>query len=352
MKMTTIKTCCALAALVLLSGTAQSAVQPVPADGRCTWPGGPVLDGATTDSFFGGAIVAWFAPVNNIASLANVLTDYNKKQCVFLDGKPFQGILLGAYTRAFKDLKDWDRALARVNELKTAYPDAIYLPSLETEYWIAAAWFVRGGGYASSVTPDGMKLFTQRMERAEKLLKDTAPRAMELPQWYEQMIKVQSALGRSETERDKVFVDGATRYKTYWPLYFTMQTYLLPRWGGSWSTIDNFVDWSVKNTENTEGKALYARLYWSVAGSMLDGEQLFKTTKAQWPKMKAGFQDLMAKNPDSRWNLNNFAEFACEAGDSATYRALRKQIGKDILPNAWRRGYVMEVCDAKFKATK
>ena len=68
-----------------------------------------------------------------------------------------------------------------------------------------------------------------------------------------------------------------------------------------------------------------------------------------WPRaMKAGFEQLIAATPKSNWNLNNFATFACRAGDADTYRKLRKQIGEEQLyEDAWPSNLTMEVCDER-----
>ena len=63
--------------------------------------------------------------------------------------------------------------------------------------------------------------------------------------------------------------------------------------------------------------------------------------------MKAGFGQLMKASPDSLWNLNNFASFACRAGDADTYRELRKKIGDRPYDDAWPDNFNIEVCDER-----
>ena len=63
--------------------------------------------------------------------------------------------------------------------------------------------------------------------------------------------------------------------------------------------------------------------------------------------MKTGFEQLIAATPNSTWNLNNFASFACRAGDADTYRKLRKQISERIYNEAWPDNYSMEICDER-----
>ena len=60
--------------------------------------------------------------------------------------------------------------------------------------------------------------------------------------------------------------------------------------------------------------------------------------------MKVGFEEMMKEYPDSSWNLNNFASFACRAHDTDTYRRLRGQIGGRVYEQAWYENEI-EGCD-------
>ena len=181
---------------------------------------------------------------------------------------------------------------------------------------------------------------------------DIKPKASALPNWYELMIEIQSSLGRPASERQKTFVEGATRFKTYFPMYFSMENYLEPKWGGSWKAVDDFAKWSVNNTKGSEGQTMYARIYWLVAQGVTRDKNLFKDTLANWPMMKAGFEDLMKRHPKSKWNLNNFAAFSCLAGDKATFLSLRKQMNRDVLEAAWPDNNSLDLCEQKYSYAK
>lgn len=160
------------------------------------------------------------------------------------------------------------------------------------------------------------------------------------------MIIIQSGLGRPEEERGKIFLEGVNRYPTFFPTYFTMLNYISPKWGGSWEGVDNFAKGAVEHTKNTEGKTMYSRIYWSSSGD--SNVNLFKDTHASWQKMKSGFEDMMTRHPKSKWNLNNFAKFACLAGDKRTFLKLRAQIGNDVISEAWPEYTSIELCEAKY----
>lgn len=320
--------------------------RPIPEDQRCqVIPGNP-NDGPAALKMFELQVANLFW--NSEAYLKRNVNDWNAPTCVLDDGRPRLGALLDGYGHAFSTESDWSKSLARVEHLKQKFPKEAFVALAEAQYWIDYAWNARGGGYASSVTDDGWKLFRERLEKAERVLLDTKSYSAQLPVWYAEMIIVQSALGRPEDERDSVFLEGVTRYPTYYENYFTMQNYLLPKWGGTWRTVDNMVKWSVEHTKATEGTSMYARLYWSALGNSDPEIKLFKDTFASWPKMKQGFEDLMARHPKSKWNLNNFAMFACMAGDKQTFLKLRTDIGHDVIEAAWPETTSLDLCEAKF----
>ena len=274
------------------------------------------------------------------------INNWNTPACVFDDGRPILSAVYIGYSQAFERKHDWSASLSRIEDLKKKYPDEAFVAMAEARYWAFYAWDARGGGYASSVSDDGWQLFRERMEKAESVLLDTKSYSASIPSWYIVMIKAQSILNHPADEIDKVFLDGVKRYPSYYPIYFEMLNFLLPKWGGSWRTVDNLIQWSVEHTRVKEGMTMYARLYW-VADQYSD-VKLFKDTFASWPKMKQGFSDLMARHPKSKWNLNNFAKFACMAGDKQTFLKLRKQIGEGVLDAAWPQNTSLDLCETKF----
>lgn len=343
-----------LSVLVLTANHAWTALPPlppVPEEERCkVYPNDP-NDGPRAMQMFSGLVAG--AVLNLVgAVLEQRVNEWNSSSCLLDDGRPRLTALIPGYSEAFRYEKDWSKSLHRVNTLRQQYPKSPFAALAQAQYWIDHAWEARGSGYASSVAPDAWKLFRERLEKAEQVLTETKSYASELPNWYVQMITVQSTLDRPAGERDKTFLEGTKKFKTFQPIYFTMLNFLSPKWGGSWGTVDNLVKWSVENTKDTEGDTMYARLYWAASSGLPEGENVFKSSRASWQKMKKGFEDLMTRYPKSKWNLNNFARFACLAGDKKTFLALRRQVGKDVIHDAWPRNTSVDLCDNKFGYAK
>ena len=273
----------------------------------------------------------------NANLLEREINEWNTPSCVFEDGTPVIATLNGGFQRLFTTGWDWTESLTQVELIKTNFPDAGIAALAEAAYWKHYAWYERGNGVASSIKPEGWKIFNERLVKAEKVLIDSKSYAAELPNWYVEMITVQIGLNRSETEREQTFLEGTNKFKTYYPIYYAMLSSQLPKWGGSWLNIDNTINLSVENTKISDRNAMYSRLYSSVYVNLLAEESFFKDTLVSWPKMKQGYEDMLIQYPNSKFNLNRFAMFACKAEDKDTFLALRKKIGEDVMVEAWAK---------------
>jgi hypothetical protein len=138
----------------------------------------------------------------------------------------------------------------------------------------------------------------------------------------------------SGTEFDSLLTEALQREPYYYQTYFVAIEYLLPKWHGSIGQIERFADNAVERTRQNEALSMYARIYWFASQTQF-GKQLFKDSLAAWPKMKAGFDDIIARYPDP-WNINNYAWFACLAGDRATTEALVRRVGAAPLHAVWK----------------
>ncbi|MEQ1638997.1 MAG: hypothetical protein ABL903_20235 [Methylococcales bacterium] len=322
---------------------------PVPDDQRCKNWGDVPMDGPRAyDDFIAQVTMNFRRNDKTLALLERDTNEWNTPSCVFEGGEQVLISLTKGLDTFFTKRVDWTDGLARVQLVKAKFPDTPFVALAEAIYWKHFAWHARGSGMASSVTPEGWKLFRERLEMAEKVLIDSKPYASELPNWYAEMITVQSALDRPGIDKVNTFLEGTKKHKTYLPIYTTMLKFQLPKWGGNWEGVDNMVKWSVENTQATEGNAMYSRLYWAVFVHLLNEEKLFRDTRASWPKMKLGFEDMMTNYPKSKWNLNNFAMFACLAEDKETFLTLRNKIGADIMLEAWQKDISLELCEIKY----
>jgi hypothetical protein len=139
------------------------------------------------------------------------------------------------------------------------------------------------------------------------------------------------------------------REPLYYQTYFEALEHFLPKWHGDAEAIERFARAAVERTATQEGRGMYARIYW-YASQTEYGNDLFNKSLAVWRQMRDGFDDVIARYPDP-WNLNNYARFACLAGDKSKTRELLARIGPSVVHQAWAPEPLRQHC-AKWSAAR
>ena len=303
------------------------------------------------DGPLGVATVGWDAQQywsqENYAALDEMFARLANPKERLTDGRWRLAAIPSGLAGFFAAYKQWDHMLWQIGEWREQNPKSTAVDIVEAMIYRDWAWSVRGTGYANSVPAEGWKLFKEKLQRAEAILLRAKDRCAGNPLWYDEYLQVALGLGWDEPEFRALYRAAVSRFPDYQPFYFNMVNYLSPRWYGSVDAIDAYVTEVVKQTEAKQGKIMYARLYWAFGGTLPYDVDMFEDSHANWVDMKAGFEQLMKAYPDSQWNLNNFAVFACRARDADTYRRLRKQIGDRRYDDAWPNNLSMEVCDER-----
>jgi hypothetical protein len=260
------------------------------------------------------------------------------------DGMPrLQGVYDGLWS-FMNAYKDWQVELDKIAEWRKEYPDSCGADLVEVILWRAWAWHARGEGDAETVTPEGWKLFRDKILSADGVLERSKGRASKSPLWYQLSLGIARDAGWDHQRYRALFNEGTKKYPWYVPLYLWAANYLSPKWGGSYEMVDALARLTTTTPLGAD-YSLYARVYWHLTCDECLEFGLYRDSPATWPRMKTGFEGLMNRYPKSKWNLNGYAYFACLANDAQTYGVLRAQIGKDLIPEAWGSNHSAEVCD-------
>lgn len=277
-------------------------------------------------------------------SIIDAASLWKAKNCHLRNGQLAIYYWLSGFTTYFRAMKNWEDSLAKIQRFKAVYPDSVLPRLAEARYWSDYANNARGFGSASTVTSEGWKLFAVRLEKSEKILLEIRTAGANWPQWYWQMIRVQSLLERDEDEIRKVYLEGARRFPDALAIYTEMSYYFEPRWGGSWEAVDGVVSFAAKNARREDADATYARMYMQTADLMPSGANLFSETMASWPRMRRGFVSLLKLYPESTLIRNEFLAYSCLAGDKATYASYRDKFEK-LDERAWQSDRTRDQCD-------
>jgi len=215
-----------------------------------------------------------------------------------------------------RDSAAWQARLKLVDDWIALTPRDATPYLAKANVLVAYAWDARGSGWASSVDEDGWRLFRERLAAAQQVLESSSAISRTSPDWYETMLTVALGLSWPEPAYTRLFNEAVQREPTYYFFYFNAAQYFLPRWQGRPGDLARFVDEAVARTQSKEGQTLYARIYWSLLWAFEN--QTFAPGRADWPRMRQGFQDILRTYPDN-WNANAFAFYACMAEDWPTY---------------------------------
>jgi hypothetical protein len=214
-----------------------------------------------------------------------------------------------------------DRAQAWIDQAPSpaAY---VAMAALRTSY----AWAWRGNGYASTIPPENIEPFHANLKIAHDVLSKSKAQASQDPEWYVCMIVLIRAGAVPDKEAQTLLTEGFKRYPAYYPLYAAMAENLTPQWGGSWQAVESFATYAAKITQAQLGMEMYARIYQRVDCHC----EAMTGNKRDWPKMKQGFKDIVARFPVN-WNYNRAAYYACQAQDRP---AAREALAKITAPRA------------------
>jgi len=246
----------------------------------------------------------------------------------------FNDGLADDFLRGEKDDGYWAGILAKVQKWIDAYPRSPTPRLLYARALIIHAWAIRGGGWARDVRQEDWAPFRKLIAEARAYLIANKEIGTTDPVWYDTMLGLAKVDGSTPDDFDALIDEATYKYPDYYPNYFAAIGYLQPRWHGDLAAIDDFANRAVRKTQDLEGESMYARIYW-YASQLEYGERLFKDTSVTWPKMKRGIADVLKRYPD-QWNINNFAHFACLAGDRELTAKLTARVTEPVR-DAWAK---------------
>jgi hypothetical protein len=195
------------------------------------------------------------------------------------------------------------------------------------------AWVARGNGLANTVTPQGWRLFNERIQQAQSVLEGSAAMRDMCPQWYSEMMTVGLAQNWDAGRMKEIFERGIKFEPDYFYLYRQYANYLLPKWDGHPGDAAAFA----KSAADTLGGDLGDQLYFQIAGVLIKrGDGDFPVHEMDWKRIQSGYQALSAQYGATRRSKNEVAFMAYKFHDAAFARQQFAEIGDDWSRTVWR----------------
>lgn len=282
------------------------------------------------------------------AALDMLLEKWNNPKERDVDGNWKLNGFGGALGRLFQ-AKDWGESIEFIRKWQKANFRSAGAAIAEARYWMSYASRIRGEDARQDVPQVVMNLYRDRMMRSEQALIKAKKFSMNNPLWYKTYLDVALASGHDGKFAEAVYENGIRRHPYFQPIYLSMVKYWLPIQGkeAHWDKVDALVSQAVTLTSEIDGRANYARIYAHIS-SLLEIEiDIFKESFASWNKLKLSFDELVAPYPSAS-NLNEYAIFACRAGDGEVFLRIRQKLTDRVLAAKWPSNYSIDLCDRKF----
>jgi Domain of unknown function (DUF4034) len=206
--------------------------------------------------------------------------------------------------------------------------------------WIAAAetlhqwaWEARGSGVADTVTADGWKLYTARIEREEQVLQTAGKLAKMCPQWYSETMSVGLAAGWERARMQDVFDRGIQFEPGYFYLYRDYANYLLPKWEGHRGDTTAFAKAEADRAGGDEGDLIY---FYIATVVIRRGNGGIPKGEMDWERIKRGEHVLERKYGVTRAITNELAFMAYTYRDATVAKSLFASIGDRWTVAVWK----------------
>jgi len=233
-----------------------------------------------------------------------------------------------AFERKSEDaLGIWNVAEDTHNAWLKAFPNSVTARIAYADFLTNYAWHARGTGYADTVTSEGGRLMHERLTKAGKVLNDALKLPEKDPMLHLVALYVALGKGLDKPDYDKLLEEAHASEPTFWG-YDTARAYsLLPRWYGNKGDWEAF---AVTAAERPDGPGM--EVYARIMMRMVDfHENVFRESKASWPKTKEGLDILRKKYPESLEILSFAALLATCAFDNKSAKAYFEELGDRYL---------------------
>ena len=195
-------------------------------------------------------------------------------------------------------------------------------PQLPMVHWLYAqalvnrAWDIRGSGFANTVPPQAWAEFRQTQERAVQHLARTSAVSLQDSSAYLPLIRAGRGLGWEFDRLEQLVLAGLQRNADDVGLWQALIMSAVPKWGGNAVLVDRVIRRAAAGYKERADE-IYARLY----AFATDGEfshTVFSDSAADWPRMRKGLRDGLARWPNKAHFWNYLGYFACLKEDRET----------------------------------
>lgn len=225
----------------------------------------------------------------------------------------------------------WEARERRHRKWIEARPDSVTAHVAYAGFFKGYAWFARGNGWASTVTDDGWKRFSERLDSAAEELKIARSLAEKDPYWWRVAMAVALGQGWDKERFDALLNEGWAFAPAFWGYDVARAHSLLPRWLGEPGDWEKFAEVAAARPGGL-GAEIYARI---VIAQSSYFKNIFRESQASWPSTRKGFDALRKKYPRALAIVAKSARIARLAEDRAYAREAFDELDGRYVRGVW-----------------
>jgi hypothetical protein len=203
---------------------------------------------------------------------------------------------------------DYASQLDMLNKWLAAYPQSSAARIALAECYIHYAEFVRGTGYADSVSDSQWRLYNEHTVQAEQILLDAAHLKERDAHWYFVMQVVAHNQGWNQSQARELFDQAIAFQPGYYHFYMNYAHYLLPQWYGKEGDIQALADQASARFSEPDSSILYFQIM-STFACYCQGS-IDQLPHANYAKLRDGYNNLTRLYGSSDLTANRFALMA------------------------------------------
>jgi hypothetical protein len=268
------------------------------------------------------------------AELEKLATELRQTKPVFGNGSWKIVQFYDSFECSGKELENMWQLHDRIHQDWIAqFPQSVTAQIAYAAFFKDYGWHARGHAYADKVTTDGARLFDDRLQSAFGMLEPAGKSPEKDQYWY--LTAFQIALGQGWTKyRYEQLLEEAKKFEPkFWGYDVARAHSLLPRWYGEPGDWEEYAEHAAARPDGL-GAEVYARIVMAEHGYY---DNVFRETKASWPKVREGLLALRQKYDHSFEILNLTAKLAALAGDRALAKETFDKLGDTYLAVDWKK---------------
>ncbi|MBI2826179.1 MAG: DUF4034 domain-containing protein [Planctomycetia bacterium] len=180
-------------------------------------------------------------------------------------------------------------------------------------YHVNRAWAARGSGFADTVTPEGWRIFNERIQAASELLDEARQLPGHDPDIYRQLLIVARCQSWDRDRVNKVVAELTATDPWYYSAHGALAELLLPRWQGEPGEMEQYFDKLAAKMNDDDADEMLARVAQHLRGYF--GNRLFVETKLDAKRVARGLDRVVRDNPDAVFMINTICRMAMTTRD-------------------------------------